>query len=144
VNLAFRFTVVLWLAWLGLSPQPPAAAAESEIELLAGFWYGENQEEGRSTRRWLVERRMDGTQRITFRTYLNNVRLDEEVTEGTWQYRDGVYYSTYLVVDGIKETIPRQNSYAVVTLNKSEMTYRSQKTGYLFTMKRVDPGFRLP
>jgi len=144
VNLAFRFTVVLWLAWLGLSPQLPAAAAESEIELLAGFWYGENQEEGHSTRRWLVERRMDGTQRITFRTYLNDVRLDNEVTEGTWSYRDGVYYSTYLFVDGIKETIPQQNAYAVVTLNKSEMTYRSQKTGYIFTMKRVDPGFRLP
>ncbi|MCH2157287.1 MAG: hypothetical protein MK096_00715 [Oleiphilaceae bacterium] len=117
-------------------------------ETLSGKWLGEHPLQGGGVMKWIIDRKADGTEKITFRTYRLNDQFHEEIEVGKWAISGPVYFTSFEghVIQG--NIIPANSSnpnnydaYEILELNDSYFKYRHYEADITFTVKKVSDDF---
>ncbi|MCR8921648.1 hypothetical protein NO559_02620 [Dasania sp. GY-MA-18] len=158
--------VTLFVAMLALlvgcastqtSPQPVAFAKpdlsisqEDQWQLMAGKWYGEQPTKDGGTRKWIVERFIDGAYRVDFLNVKNDGVIEKLSEVGQWGVSGPVYFSSFrgwLKDETIKFSDPSNpynyDAYRIIQLNDKIFEYEHYSSGNRFTVKRVTSDFEL-
>jgi len=80
---------------------------------LVGTWKGGKKLKGGDLTEWIIDRKSDGTYRISFRTITNDGAVDVSTEYGQWGVSDNIYFTitdARLVGDSIEKT-NRRNPY---------------------------------
>lgn len=91
-----------------------------------------------------MERRADGTFRVTFR-YIDGGQIKDQIETGSWSYKYPLYETCTLTVNGypVDGTDGYYHDlYEVQSITKGKMVYKHFKTGQIFKCKRVADDFR--
>jgi len=131
---------------------PAFQARAQDGEALIGSWYGElavSESKGGkpvNLRRWIRINRPDGTQTITFRFYFDDRLQWEQVWNGTWGYRNRVYWTECRSLSANARSTPcsDRRAYDLVKIDAKEMVYTNRATGERFAVTRVPDDFQLP
>jgi hypothetical protein len=125
--------------------------AKSPREIFVGRWYGEDDEAGGITRRWIVEAFPDGVFRITFRFYDPDGSYREQIEVGEWGISGPVYFLSTKgwVDDGMFLKADTRNgalydAYKILKLDAGVFEYEHYVNGNRYQVRRVDTGFALP
>jgi hypothetical protein len=160
----WRLTHVLWgplasfVFALSIYASPPTAfkpvaphGAEAKRDQLAGRWYGNMRTKDGKTRRWLTDRKLDGTYRIEFVVIERDGALLRQTEFGDWGV-SGNYFVT--VTRGVQDKdgsiAPDTQSsyfwdvYKIVRLGSKEFVYQNVSSGNKFIVRRVDSSFVIP
>ena len=127
------------------------AMAKSPREIFIGRWYGENQDGGSVTKRWLVDAFPDGVFRITFRFYEEDGGYREQIEVGEWGISGPIYFLSTKgwVDDGVFLKADTSNAqlydaYRILKLEQKVFEYEHYVNGNRYQVRRVDTGFALP
>jgi hypothetical protein len=125
--------------------------AEAKRDQLTGRWYGNMRTKDGGTRRWLTERRLDGTYTIEFVVVERDGSVLRQTEFGDWGV-SGNYFVT--VTRGVQDsggdiTPDKQSSYfwdvyKIVRLGSKQFVYQNVATGNKFIVRRVDASFAIP
>jgi hypothetical protein len=130
----------------------PTEEAQKQRQLLVGRWYGEVTVKEGGARRWLMDRRVDGTYTIRFK-FTEAGQPKETAEAGLWGATAGYYFT--LARESMEDLktgkfVPFDTAvahfddlYQIQALDSERFKYRDLGTGEEFSVKRVDASFAL-
>lgn len=126
------------------------AGTEQSREWMIGNWLGQAKLDSGRERKWLVERAVDGTFKVSFRDY-SEEGYEESVEVGYWGIEQDIYFTItkgWLDGDTFTPADPTSHyyydAYKVLYLDSSAFEYVSKGTKGRFKLKRVDDSYQLP
>ena len=118
---------------------------------MVGMWYGDQPTKDGGRRQWLLERNVDGTYHINFRTTQKNGTINDDAEFGQWAISGPVYFSSFrgwVRETGVKPSDPSNSynydAYRIIQLNNEVFEYEHFSTGNRFTVRRVPANFQIP
>lgn len=120
-------------------------------KLMVGKWYGSQPMKNGGKREQIVERRIDGTYKTTFRAHYPRKGVREVTEVGNWGIAGPIYFSIYrgrLKNAKFKKSDPSNphnyDAYHIKKLNNEVFEYQGVVTGSKYTVKRVSIDFEFP
>jgi hypothetical protein len=119
---------------------------------LVGQWFTELEEtdtylgEAYTIRKQVEDNRADGTKTATFRMYDSCRYIGELVNVLDWGVDKGVYWTKCrsIAQAGQTFTCSSMNYYDLLDVTSKAMRYTSRESGRVYTMTKVDAGFKIP
>lgn len=125
--------------------------AETKRDELAGRWYGDMRTKEGGTRRWLADRKLDGTYTIEFVVNQRDGSVVRQTEFGDWGV-SGNYFVT--VTRGLRDSSGDVATntgssyfwdvYKIIRLSSARFVYQNVSTRNKFTVRRVDSSFSIP
>ena len=145
IKIALR-TFIMGLIGLLIGCASPTLLRPEIHDRLIGCWYGEEYQPVLQRRAgWLMNRKLNGTFTIEFRTLERGHQLPNQTEEGYWAYRDGKYITktTKVAGEAIDTADPQySDEYDIQSLSENEMTYYHSGVKQTFKSKRVSCDYK--
>jgi hypothetical protein len=109
---------------------------------MIGRWYGYGQPQNKS-QMWLETTTPDGRLHIRHRTCVQGKAFDE-IHEGRWSLRGDILTVRIERIDGQGLSEIRDDIYRIQSHTATRQTYRLERTGFVYTSRKVDGKFQLP
>lgn len=140
MNRAGLLLVALLVSTPVLAQTGADRAGASRASYMVGTWFGRGQPEDASSM-YIDRMRADGSWRGEYRACLRDKHVDQ-VQTGRWTL-DGDRLLLHVdQVDGVHE--PRDDLYRMVTHDTRAQKYIALSTGFAYTPRRVDDGYKMP
>jgi hypothetical protein len=118
---------------------------------MIGKWFGEATTDDDQIKKWITERRPDGSLRIHFRTYKKTGGYKEQIEVGLWGVSGPIYFTIIneAIADDKVITIDPTDAYfydayEIIKLTEQEFEYKAVTFSDIYKVKRVPDDFRLP
>lgn len=128
-------------------PELPVSARELR-DSMVGNWLGEAPLKDGGTRKWLMQRKADGTYLVTFK--LMPADKPEEIWHevGFWGVSYPIYFSImkgWVTENGIEPSDPSDpyfyDAYKIISVDSEKFKYKSFSSGNAFIIKKVSSEF---
>ncbi len=133
-----------------VKPDDPQSAIQLR-NMMLGRWFGDSPTKDGGRRMHIVERRPDGTMKVTFRLIDGKGNVNEQSEIALWGVSGPVYFSiTRGWLDGpdFHPADPTQSiyydAYEILELTDRTFRYRHFTTGSEYRIDRVAPDFEFP
>ncbi|HET7834047.1 MAG TPA: hypothetical protein VFK88_13890 [Gallionella sp.] len=134
------------------SGKPLNQSSEQRRLILIGKWYGEAPTKDGLKQLELVEKRVDGTQKIHFKLTDKFGKVMSDTTEvGDWGVSGPIYFSItrgWLHDGKVSPTDPTSaffyDAYEILELTETTFRYKSVETGDQFVVRKVSDSFQMP
>ena len=150
----FCFCLTIIFLFGSASPQESVVKPDVPItkeknrRLLVGKWLGEIKSENGKVTKWLVERLIDGTYQIIFRTYDNETEYKDQIEVGFWGTSGSIYFSIMKGWIEEGEFVPANpedpyfyDAYKIIQLNSDTFNYEHFDHKTRYTVKKVADSF---
>jgi hypothetical protein len=131
-------------------PDTPESAKKLRATLV-GKWLGQAVTDDGRIRKWMSEKRADGSLKIHFRTYNKDGEYEEQFEVGLWGVSGPIYFTIIravivnAMVNPIDPTDPYfYDAYEIIKLTGQEFECREVTTGDTYKAKKVADDFELP
>ena len=128
-----------------------SVSQEQMWAMMVGTWYGDQPADGGGRKQWLMERNLDGTYTIQFRTTGPDGSFNESIEVGDWGVSGPIYFSSFRgwEEDGVLSPADPSDpyyydAYLIIELNTEEFVYEHVTTGNRYTVRRVPDSFTMP
>jgi len=118
----------------------------ADANLLVGRWYGQFSDSSSRSRRWITERKDDGTFVITYELSIGGAVTEQGTESGSWSLSAGHYHTRTEMVNGQKVNLidPYFNdTYTVLNLTSEHFEYKHLTTKRRYDVRKVPPNFSL-
>ena len=127
-----------------------SSSQEVSWKLLTGKWYGSQPTKDGGIKQEVVERKSNGTYRISFKVKSKSGAITQSEEYGEWGTSGSIYFSIFkgFIEAGKESSVNVEpynfDAYRIITLNPEVFEYEHVTTGNKYTVKRVPLNFEFP
>jgi len=127
-----------------------SASQEASWKLLTGKWYGSQPTKEGGVKQEIMERKSNGTYKISFKIKSKSGAISQTEEYGEWGTSGPIYFSIFkgFIRAGNESSVDVEpynyDAYRIINLNTDLFEYEHVTTGNKYIVKRVSKNFEFP